>query len=239
MKAFLLCAGLGTRLGALGKTMPKCLLEVGGKTLLERIIERLKAAAVDEITLNLHHLPDIVRAFVEKRKNFGLKVNFSFEPEILGTGGGLKHASKFFSGSEPFFMHNGDVLSDVPLDKLLAEHKRSKATATLAMLQRDDSRHLLFDGSGALVGWENVDEGKLRTASSAQVSSKMAFTGIQVLSPDIFKAMSSQSGFFSIIDTYLLCAKAGMRVQAFDATGQNWIDVGTPQRLEEARRIFK
>jgi NDP-sugar pyrophosphorylase family protein len=102
----ILAAGKGTRLKDITKTTPKCLVEVAGRPMLAHVADQLRAAGVQEVVINLHHLAEVVRERVVREAGFGLKVEFSLERELLGTGGGLRRVKQFFSGPEPFLLLN-------------------------------------------------------------------------------------------------------------------------------------
>src|SRR5258708_5013238 len=150
MKAMILAAGLGTRLRPLTDNIPKALVELNGRTLLE-------------ITTNVHHHAEKIAAFLHSKNNFGIRVELSREDDLLlDTGGGLKKAAWFFqdeNSDEPFLLHNVDVLTTTDFRQMLAAHKKSSALATLAVQQRPSSRQLLFDDNGLLCGRRinNVD----------------------------------------------------------------------------------
>jgi NDP-sugar pyrophosphorylase family protein len=149
----ILAAGLGTRLRPLTDDRPKALVEVGGRTLLEITLCRLRSFGVDEVIVNAHHFSAMIVEFLKDHHNFDLKVEVSLEEDLLDTGGGLKKAAHFFSGSdEPFLLHNVDVLSTIDLRRMVRFHQESNALATLAVQQRASSRQLLFDQSGQLCG---------------------------------------------------------------------------------------
>src|SRR5579871_5489953 len=156
MKAMILAAGLGTRLRPLTNDRPKALVELNGRTLLEITIERLKSFGIREMIVNVHHFADLVVSYLKANANFGIRIEVSREDDLLlDTGGGLKKASWFFleeNATEPFFLHNVDVLSSIDLRQMLAAHKSSSALATLAVMQRLSSRQLLFDQNNLLVG---------------------------------------------------------------------------------------
>src|SRR5579864_7198157 len=138
MKAMVLAAGLGTRLRPLTDDRPKALVQVGGKTLLEIALARLKRAGVREVMVNVHHFADLVVDFLKKH-DFGMRVEVSREDgELLDTGGGLKKAAWFFleTPDQPFLLHNVDVISDIDLPRMAMEHRRCGALATLAVQQR-------------------------------------------------------------------------------------------------------
>src|SRR5229473_1285608 len=156
MKAMILAAGLGTRLRPLTDNIPKALVELNGRTLLEITIERLKSFGVTETIVNVHHLAEKVAAFLKSKTNFGIRIELSREDDLLlDTGGGLKKAAWFFqeeNSAEPFLLHNVDVLTTIDFRQMLEAHKKSSALATLAVQQRPSSRQLLFDDKGFLCG---------------------------------------------------------------------------------------
>src|SRR5579863_3702555 len=114
MKAMILAAGLGTRLRPLTNYRPKALVEVGGHTLLEITLARLRMFGVQEVIVNVHHFADMIVEYLRANDSFGMRVEISREPVLLDTGGGLKNASHFFLDStggedEPFILHNVDI----------------------------------------------------------------------------------------------------------------------------------
>lgn len=235
MRAMIFAAGLGSRMGEISETVPKCLLEVGGKTLLEHVVERLKNVGVDDVVINLHHHADQIRQYLAAKGNFGIKVNFSFEATLLNTGGGLKAAHSFFADQESFLVHNGDVYSEIDLSQLLASHRQNRAVATLAVQTRQTDRQLLFDQELNLIGWSSASKGELDLVKPAAQPLYYGFAGIQALSGQIFKTLNQQSGAFSIISSYLLAIRNNQKVVAFPADGAFWMDVGTPEKLSDLR----
>lgn len=233
MKAMVFAAGLGTRLGAISRTTPKCLVDVGGQPMLEIVLRRLAAAGVTEAVVNVHYLREQVEEFLKSRA-LPLTVHISPETELLGTGGGLKHARRFLDSGAPFFVHNADVFSEIDLAALYRAH-RSDAAATLAVMQRSTSRALLFSTDGVLVGWENGDGSRDIIAPAGPSAERWAFSGIQVVSPAIFEYLERDTGDFSIIRTYMHVARSGGAVRAFQMGEAFWIDVGTPEKLEALR----
>jgi NDP-sugar pyrophosphorylase family protein len=237
MKAMILAAGLGTRLGAITQAKPKPLVEAGGITMLEHMIGKLKAAGVRSIVINLFHLGEQIEEFVRQKSSFGLEINFTREQTLLGTGGGLKNAAHFFDSSDNFFLCNADVYTSLDFSDLYRFHVKKAALATLAVMERPTSRHLLFDENDRLTGWRNAD-GSSEIANAAAESRPLAFSGLQVLRGDIFKYMDQDHGEFSIIRTYIRSAGAGEKILAFRMGRAFWIDVGTPEKLEALRRYL-
>jgi NDP-sugar pyrophosphorylase family protein len=234
MKAMVLAAGIGSRLRPLTDTTPKALLDVAGEPMIARVIRRLQAAGVTELVVNLFHLADKIVEYLAAQNNFGLRIAFTRETELLDTGGGLKNAAGFFTDGGPFFLHNVDVLSDIPLEDLYRYHQRVGALATLAVQSRPGARQLLFDPDGRLCG-RLSPEGVGWAKGPVPGADRLAFTGIHVIDPAIFPRMI-ETGIFPITRTYLRLAGEGERIVAYRADGRYWQDIGSPEKLEEARR---
>lgn len=229
MKAMILAAGVGSRLGELTKDTPKCLVQVGGKAVLEHVVERLKSAGVTEVVINLHHLADKVVSFVELRNCFGLRVHFSREESLLDTGGALKKAASFFTGEQEFFVHNADVLSTIDLAALAALHRSRSAIGTLAVLRRPATRGLYLDTANRLVGWSG------ETAPAPVGAELFGFCGVSVASPQLLSFMPAKSAF-SLIQPYLAAARATKLVWGHLCSEAEWSDIGTPERLATAQQ---
>jgi NDP-sugar pyrophosphorylase family protein len=225
-------AGRGTRLKPLTDTRPKALVEIEGRTLLERVLRRLVAAGVTEVVINLHHLGEQIPQFLAENDNFGLQhVAFSPEPELLGTGGGLKQAAGFFDDGQPFLVHNSDVLSDIDLGALLRVHRASGALATLAVMARPTARPLLFDSADGLVGRRTSEAGEEFVRPARGAVTALGFCGIQALSPAIFGELS-ETGAFGLTEAYLRLAGAGEAIVAHRVDGAKWRDCGRPEDLQ-------
>src|SRR5882757_885302 len=142
MKAMVLAAGLGTRLRPLTNDRPKALVEVCGRTLLEIMLTRLRDLGIRDVIINVHHYADMVVDRVKAAGNFGMHIEFSREDVLLDTGGGLKKATWFLSGSssadeeEPFILHNVDVISAINLQRMVEAHRKNNTLATLAVQER-------------------------------------------------------------------------------------------------------
>lgn len=233
----ILAAGLGTRLRPLTDTVPKALVDIGGTPLLETVFKRLAAAGVTEVIINTHHLADQLTDFLRNKARPGLKVEISRESFFpLETGGGLKKAAWFFKDGGPFFLYNCDVYTDMDLTAMFAAHLKSGALATLAVKERRSARQLLFDPDLNLRGRVNADKDMTQWAGKPLKSPlKLAFSGVHVLSPEIFPLMT-ESGVFSITDVYLRLATAGSKIKGFRMDGYYWQDIGSMENLEAVRR---
>jgi NDP-sugar pyrophosphorylase family protein len=234
MKAMILAAGIGSRLRPLTETTPKALIEVAGVPMIEHVIRRLAAAGVTEIIVNLFHLGERIVEYLASRGNFGLRIRFSRETELLDTGGGLKQAAWFFDDGRPFLLHNVDVLSEIDLAGLLRFQADQAALAALAVQPRPSSRQLLFDAGGRLCGREAP--GGVEWASEPVASAERAgFTGIHAIHPAIFAKMD-EDGAFPITRPYLRLAGEGEAILAYRAEGAYWQDIGSAEKLEAARK---
>jgi len=209
-KAMVLAAGLGTRLRPLTNDLPKALVDVGGRTMLEITLERLRSFGVQNVILNVHHYADMMIEYLRAHKNFGMQIEVSREEELLDTGGGIKKAAWFF-------LEDG---RDEP---------------TLAVQDRTTSRYLLFDGEGQLCGRRAGRDGTAEMVRDCADAQPLAFSGIHVLSPRLLTKMSEE-GAFPIIGTYLRLSGEGEKILAFRADQFQWRDLGKPENVTEAAR---
>jgi mannose-1-phosphate guanylyltransferase len=239
MKAMILAAGLGTRLRPLTDDRPKALVEVGGRTLLEITITRLRSFGVRQAIVNVHHFADMVVDYLRANNNFGMYIEVSREDVLLDTGGGVKKAAGFLRDSgghskkkAPFILHNVDVISTIDLGRMVQLHSDNQALATLAVQDRETSRYLLFDEQRQLCGRRADRNQRPELVRPAQSMQAWAFSGIHVISPRIFSIMTEE-GVFSIINSYLRLAADGEKILAFRADEYYWRDLG---RLENVAR---
>jgi NDP-sugar pyrophosphorylase family protein len=223
MKAMVLAAGLGTRLRPLTNSRPKALVEVGGRTLLEITLSRLKSFGVRDVIVNVHHFPDMIVEYLKAKENFGVHIEISREDVLLDTGGGLKKAGWFFqnNSAEPFILHNVDVITDIDLHRMLEFHQKHQPLATMAMQKRKTSRYLLFDAEGRLCGKSSTPDPGFQS---------LGFSGIHVISPRLVSMMPSEE-VFSIITCYLDLAAHGEKILAFPADEYSWKDMGRPENF--------
>ena len=238
MRAFLLAAGLGTRLKPLTDATPKALIQINGVPLLELIIKRLILFGFNSIIINVHHFGDQVINFLKEKNNFGVEIEISDERnKLLDTGGGLKKVSAFFNDNKPFLVHNVDILSDLNLSELYQYHLISDSIATLAVQNRKSSRYFLFDKEKNLCGWKNEKtlETKI-TREPAGSLTQLAFSGIQIIDPKIFELMPGKN-IFSLVELYLSIASKE-RITYFDHTGSVFLDLGKKENLILAEKIY-
>jgi MurNAc alpha-1-phosphate uridylyltransferase len=244
MEAMILAAGAGARLRPLTDRIPKALVPVRGRPLLAHVMDRLVAAGATRIIVNTCHHADQIAAFLDGHTPPGVEIALSHEPDgPYDTGGGLLAAAPLFRRDGPFLLHNVDVLSRIPLDGLLAEHRAAggraggRLLATLAVQGRGAERQLLFDDEG-LMGWERRgSDGAVRESRHVREPvgplRHWSFAGIQVVEPAVFN-LSDWKGRFPIRALYLDLAHRGHRILPVDVSAHEWLDVGTPERLAEA-----
>ena len=247
MRAMILAAGLGTRLKPFTDKHPKALAMVNGKSLLQRNIEYLQAFGIKEVIVNVHHFADQIIKTIEDNNGWGSNVVISDETdEVLETGGGLLRVATYFKGESRWLVMNADILTDLPLDKMIAadalftEAAEGDMIATLAVTNRTSSRNLIFNAAGTLCGWKNNATGEekwsnpLRDPSTAVPK---AFSGVQIIHSSFFSALEMQ-GKFSLIDAYLQIAQH-YPIYYFDHSDGILLDVGKPESVEKAATIFK
>ena len=243
MKAMVLAAGLGTRLRPLTDDRPKALVEVAGRTLLEISLTRLRSFGIREVIINVHHFADLVLEYLKAHDNFGMRIEISREDVLLDTGGGLKKAGWFFREDsrhleEPFILHNVDVISTIDLQRMVQAHTEAKALATLAVQDRETSRHLLFDEQLRLCGRRSGRDGELELVRPSPQMQALAFGGIHVISPGLIPKIVEE-GTFSIIKSYLRLAGQGENIIAFRADQYYWRDLGRLDDLRQAVRDYE
>ena len=266
MKAMIFAAGLGTRLKPLTDTLPKALVPLAGKTLLQWQIEKLKAAGITDIVVNVHHFPDMIIDYLLEHDNFGCNIQVSDERDmLLETGGGLRKAEEKFrslgvlisaeasndysqanvqefrSSNEGILICNVDILSNIDIPTLLQAYNPEEI-GVVVVSERDTQRYLLFDEEHRLCGWTNIATGEVKGEEAIrrggeQVMKKLAFSGMQVLSPRIFECMdevvAKKGEKFSLIDLYLSIAEKEI-LRAYIPENYRMMDVGKIAQLSEA-----
>jgi MurNAc alpha-1-phosphate uridylyltransferase len=233
MKAMILAAGFGKRLMPLTKNIPKALIEINNKTLLERLIIKLKESGFNELVINTSYLGNLIIDFLKEKNNFDIEIKTTSEPEPLETGGGIKFAQDYLIDSDFFLVHNVDIISDLDLKKTLEYHKNNKCFATLAVSKRKTSRYLLFDDENNLIGRRNLKTGQTEMIENVESYKEFGFSGIYILSSKIFDYFKEQKQF-SIIET-LMTATQSEKIKCFEHNSRNWFDLGKIEDFEIIR----
>jgi NDP-sugar pyrophosphorylase family protein len=236
MKAMILAAGLGTRFKPWTDKHPKALALVNGKSLLERNLVYLQSFGIKEVLVNVHHFAEQIREAIIINDGWGSNIHISDESdEVLETGGGLKNAAEFFDQGS-FILMNADILTDLDLNAMMSFHNEKKPLATLAVTNRRSSRYFLFDRNERLSGWRNTKTGEEKISIPGKELKEKAFSGIHVISPEIFPLIHLQ-GKFSIVDVYLELAGTHS-ILGFDHSGSKFVDVGRPEAVLIAEKLF-
>ena len=236
MKAMLFAAGLGTRLRPLTDTLPKCLVPVNDRPMIDYPLMLLRHYGIREIVVNVHHHADRVEEYLGDGSRFGVDIAYSREPVLLDTGGGLLGAKRFLD-QDTFVVINSDVLIDLPLDRVLRSHRERAATATL-VLRKD----VMADAYGAI--WTDA-EGRIRKflhheapGDNRRTLTKYMFTGVHVVEPRIFRYMEGPEPFSITRSTYPRMLVAAECLHGFPFYGE-WQDMGTPERLRATDRKLR
>jgi NDP-sugar pyrophosphorylase family protein len=230
MRAMVLCAGLGTRLGELTHNVPKPMLMVEGNPLLEYIIKHLSQQGYRDIAVNLHFIPDSIKAYFGDGSRWNVNLHYSYEPQLLGTAGALKKESSFLCQGDFFLVHYGDILTDQNMTTMLNFHREKRATVTMLVHQRRRSNSMVeMDNDGRVVGfWERPTDGERQETSSPWVNS-----GVFLCSRDFLNAIPAEKECDIPRDILPFLIKAGS-VYGFPLTGY-LCAVDSAERLREAR----
>jgi len=227
MKAMIFAAGKGTRLEPFSRVLPKALLPLRGRRVIDWILLRLREAGVDEVVINLHHRGEKIRAYLGDGSARGLRISYSPETELLGTGGGLKRVEEYFREGT-FLTVNSDVYFELPLARLVQKHRERKAEVTLVLKAGMDT---------FLYGGIRLDPaGRILPPARGQAGGgkRYLFTGISILEPAVFPYLDPQPS--SVIPAFLRMAAAGHPVFGEVAAGR-WEDLGTVANYLSASSI--
>lgn len=238
-------AGLGTRLRPFTDHHPKALAPLGEKPILQHVIEKMIAADIVDIIINIHHFGDQIKDFV---KNIDCQANIVISDEtnqLLDTGGGILHAAEYFDSDEPVLVHNADIYSNIDFYSLNQIHIQHDADVTLCVQpHRQSSRMLYFDNKNQLKGWQNIKNGEMKPYPFNPVDYKSAaFSGVHVISPQkVLKLMQDyrqlNGPVFSIIPFYLKELDQ-LTILGYDIPENiAWFDIGDPEKLQKANQYL-
>lgn len=247
MKAMIFCAGLGTRLKPLTDTMPKALVPLAGKPLLQWQVEKLRDAGITDIIVNVHHFPDQIIEAIKANNGWGCNITVSDERDnLLDTGGGLRKARHLLS-NDSILACNVDILSNIDVRAFVKAYDL-QTLGVLVVSERSTQRYLLFEND-ILRGWTNVTTGEYRPASLQGAGMrKLAFSGMQILSPKIFDHMDrivlQKGDKFSLIDLYMSICEENQNHSTLDSTikayvphGYKMMDVGKIDEIKKAEQF--
>jgi NDP-sugar pyrophosphorylase family protein len=223
MKAMILAAGLGTRLRPLTDKKPKVLMPVVNKPVIGWVIEYLKKLGISSIVVNAHHHYQQIIDYLDRGRPFGMEIDVRVEPEILGTGGGIKNTEDFWD-SEPFIVVNGDILTDIDLNRAYEAHKKSGGLATLILHDCEPYNQVQIENNRVI-----------KDITTDSGPGKLAFTGIHLIEPELLSSIPGGE-FSDIIDCYLRLIHSGKIIHSHLTTGHYWRDIGTVNNYIKANR---
>lgn len=241
MVGMIFAAGLGTRLKPLTDTMPKALVPLAGKPLLQWQVEKLRGAGITDIIVNVHHFPDMIIDTIRQNSGWGCNIMISDERNLLlDTGGGLRKITPLRLSpqgervNEPILACNVDILSNIDIPSLIARYEES-GISQLVVSDRQTQRYLCFDEHHTLCGWTNMATGELKGTDGRH----LAFSGMQILSPEVLARLKEmQESKFSMIDFYLK-VMGEVELKAYVPKDYRMMDVGKIDQIEEAERFAK
>ncbi len=225
MKAIILSAGLGTRLRPLTLKTPKALLVVRDTPLIVYTLRLLKRHGITEAVVNLHHLANLIKKELGDGRRFGMRLHYSHEREILGTGGGIRRASGFFP-DEPLLVINSDILIDVDLKKLIRFHQKKGGIATMVIRPREPNS-----------GFSSVRVGRgdrIAGIDEATSEGNLMYTGVQIVEPRLLEYLPTGNSCI-VRQGYSPALAAGEKIYGFRYDGY-WDDLGTLDRYRLAER---
>ena len=237
MKAMIFAAGMGTRLQPFTDNHPKALAQVNGVPLLERNIKYLQSYGINDFVINIHHFGGQILAFLAENDNFGANIEISNESdELLETGGGLLFARRFLENEKTLLIMNVDILTDLNITNFINIHELKGGMVTLAVSDRDSTRKLMFNDKMYLKGWKNLTTNKKTVVGGIFKLRELAFSGVHCVNSEIFTKIT-RTGKFSIMDEYLDLMKEDIII-GYQHTA-NLIDVGKPESVAEAEKLFR
>jgi len=233
MKAMILAAGLGTRLRPLTDNLPKPLLPLEGHPLIEYTLLLLRRNGLTDVMINLHYQGEKIRASLGDGSRLGMKIRYSEEPQILGTGGGIKNVQSYFS-DEPFLVINSDILVDVDLTRVIESHRRQNCAATMVLREDPDVEKW---GPIGVDSQNRIRQLLGKPEWTGEPLSKKMFTGIHVMGPRVLSYIPDGK-FSNIVDAYIEMTRKGDRLMAH-VCSDYWMDIGTPDRYRTVQEDLK
>lgn len=234
MKAMVLCAGFGTRLGDLTRTLPKPLLRVHKHPIIAYILSHLSGQGIREVAINVHYRPDLIQDYIGDGRRWGLSVAYSHEPELLGTAGGVKKMAAFFKREEAFLVYYGDILTDQDFGGMLAFHQQHRALATLLLHQRARSNSMaILDAHQRITGFLERPTEEVRQG----INTPWVNSGICLCHSDILDFIPPDTPCDLPRDVFTKLAGQG-RLFGYPLSGYRCA-IDSPERLEQARRALR
>lgn len=229
MKALFLAGGMGTRLRPLTDRLPKPMVPVMGKPLLERSMEILKLHGADDIVLSTCYKPEAIERYFGNGSDFGLKIRYVSEDFPLGTGGAIKNCEKYFD--EPFFIFNADILSNINFSEMLRYHKRKEADVTIAVTRVDNPSAygvIEYDGNGYASSFQEKP-------APHEVISHFINAGVYIVEPEVLRGIPSGRAVSVEREVFPKLLEQGRKIAVYKGCNY-WLDIGTPEKYIQAHR---
>ncbi|MFH1238561.1 MAG: NDP-sugar synthase [bacterium] len=226
MKAFVMAAGVGTRLRPLTYDIPKPMISIVNKPVMEHTLELLGKYGVKEVVISLHHQGEMIKKYFGRGSKWGLRITYSEEQKLMGTAGGVKKAEKFFD--DTFLVMSGDGLTDIDLGKAIDFHRRKKSLATM-VLKEVDAR---FEYGVVMLNKTGQINRFLEKPTWSSVFSNTVNTGIYIFEPAVFKYIPKNKFYDFGHDLWPLLLKKKRKIYGYQAD-EYWCDIGN---LSEYRR---
>ncbi|MBN4054475.1 nucleotidyltransferase family protein [Nitrospira defluvii] len=227
-----MAAGLGTRLGPLTDDMPKPLLPVGGRPLIDYNLLLLKKYGITEVLINLHHYGEKIVQKLGNGSNIGMKIRYSEESRLLGTGGGIKKMASNF-GDETFVVINGDIVIEIELENLISFHREKEGLSTLVLRKEEDlspfgiieiDRNNRVQNILDKIPWDGKDKRQLM------------FTGLHIIEPKVLDYIPRDT-FYSITDAYIDMLQNGEKLYGY-INDHYWNDLGHLDRYNQVNQAL-
>ncbi len=231
--AFILAAGLGTRLEELTHNKPKALVELNNKTLLEIAIDNLISHKFNHFVINIHHYGEKIIEFLNDKKYENITIEISDEREsLLDTGGAILKALPYFKDSKAVLIHNVDIITDIDFQSVYNNFTDSNDAAWLITQNRNNKRKLVFDKNDNYVGRYNLETNQTDGDFELTKNSKLlSFSGLHIINPDYFYDLELKKCY--VFDLYKELSKRNNVKSKFIQAGY-WFDLGTKEQLKEA-----
>jgi NDP-sugar pyrophosphorylase family protein len=230
VKAVVLVAGKGTRLTSLTTNVPKPMLSVGGRPVIDRVLEMVAQSGVREVLMNLHHCAEILTEYCGDGARWGVTLTYAYEPTLLGTAGAVRNFGPLLDGDDPFFVVYGDNYLECDLSRLAEFHRERDGIATIALFEKDD-----VSGSGIVSLAEN---GRIRRFAEkpppSEVFSRLVNGGLYVLSPEVLRLIPDTIPCDFGYDVFPSLMAAGYALYGRVMEGAVWA-IDTPLLYERLR----
>jgi NDP-sugar pyrophosphorylase family protein len=230
MKGMILAAGEGRRLRPLTNQLPKPMLPLANRPLLEHILNYLRNCGITELAINLHYLPAAVIDYFGDGRQWGVNLRYSVEEQLLGSAGGVKRLQSFFD--QTFVVYYGDVFTYAELGEMISFHRHSRAVATMGLYQVSDpwNRGIVqLDENHSIVRFEEKP-------GRDQVFSNLANAGIYVLEPEVLTWVPAEQKYDFGHDVFPRMLTAGVKIAGYEIKDV-LIDIGLPETYEQANRL--